>query len=122
MESNKPKEANPVDPGKVAASEEGQSRRELLVKGGKIAAGVGVAALLGNLGNWAQSNAADKEPIKIGILQSLSGTMAISEVSLRDTVMMAVEEINAKGGVMGRMIKPVVVDPASNWDLFAEKA
>jgi urea transport system substrate-binding protein len=122
MESNKPKEANPVDPGKVAAGEEGPSRRELLVKGGKVAAGIGVAALLGNLGNWALSYAADKEPIKIGILHSLSGTMAISEVSLRDVVMMAVEEINAKGGVMGRMIKPVVVDPASNWDLFAEKA
>ena len=85
-------------------------------------AGIGVAALLGNLGNWALSYAADKEPIKIGILHSLSGTMAISEVSLRDTVMMAVEEINAKGGVMGRMVKPVIVDPASNWDLFAEKA
>ena len=122
MESNKPKEANLVNPGKVAAGEEGPSRRELLVKGGKVAAGIGVAALLGNLGNWALSYAADKEPIKIGILHSLSGTMAISEVSLRDTVMMAVEEINAKGGVMGRMIKPVVVDPASNWDLFAEKA
>src|SRR5438270_2638215 len=48
--------------------------------------------------------------------------MAISEVSLRDVVLMAVEEINAKGGVMGRPISPVVVDPASNWDLFAEKA
>ena len=48
MESNKPKEANPVDPGKGAASEEGPSRRELLVKGSKVAAGIGVAALLGN--------------------------------------------------------------------------
>ena len=122
MESNKPKEANPVEPATDTAAEAGPSRRELLVKGGKIAAGVGVAALLGNLGNWALSYAADKEPIKIGILHSLSGTMAISEVSLRDTVMMAVDEINGKGGVMGRMIKPVVVDPASNWDLFAEKA
>jgi len=123
MESNKPDKANPVETDKVAAGEqEGPSRRELLVKGGKVVAGIGVASLLGNLGNWALSYAADKEPIKIGILHSLSGTMAISEVSLRDTVMMAVEEINAKGGVMGRMIKPVVVDPASNWDLFAEKA
>ncbi len=123
METNKPNEASPpvkADP--AAENEAGPSRRELLVKGGKVAAGIGVAALLGNLGNWALSYAADKDPIKIGILHSLSGTMAISEVSLRDTVMMAVEEINAKGGVMGRMIKPVVVDPASNWDLFAEKA
>ena len=122
MEKNKPNEASPVKADNVAASEAGPSRRELLVQGSKVAAGIGVAALLGNLGNWALSYAAGKEPIKIGILHSLSGTMAISEVSLRDTVMMAVEEINAKGGVMGRMIEPVVVDPASNWDLFAEKA
>lgn len=62
------------------------------------------------------------ETAKIGILHSLSGTMAISEVSLKDVVEMAVEEINAKGGVLGKMIEPVVVDPASDWDLFAEKA
>jgi len=48
--------------------------------------------------------------------------MAISEVSLRDAVLMAVEEINAAGGIMGRQVQTVVVDPASNWDLFAEKA
>src|SRR6185295_8599117 len=101
METNKSNGASPpVEADPVAATETGPSRRELLVKGGKVAAGIGVAALLGNLGNWALSYAADKEPIKIGILHSLSGTMAISEVSLRDTVMMAVEEINAKGGVM----------------------
>src|SRR5256885_728709 len=63
-----------------------------------------------------------QETVKIGVLHSLSGTMAISEVSLRDVVLMAVEEINAKGGVLGKKISPVVVDPASNWDLFAEKA
>ena len=56
------------------------------------------------------------------MLHSLSGTMAISETSLRDVVLMAVDEINAKGGVMGKKIEPVVVDPASNWQLFAEKA
>jgi urea transport system substrate-binding protein len=98
------------------------SRRDFLVQSAKATAGVGVAALLGNLGHWALSYAADKEAIKIGVLHSLSGTMAISEVSLRDVVLMAVEEINAKGGMLGRQIKPVVVDPASNWDLFAEKA
>jgi urea transport system substrate-binding protein len=65
--------------------------------------------------------AADKT-VKIGILHSLSGTMAISETVLKDTVLMAVDEINAKGGVMGYKIEPVVVDPASNWPLFAEKA
>ncbi|MFI3247706.1 MAG: urea ABC transporter substrate-binding protein [Rikenellaceae bacterium] len=59
---------------------------------------------------------------KIGILHSLSGTMAISEVSLRDVLMMGIEEINAAGGVMGKQIEPVIVDPASNWDLFAEKS
>src|SRR5690606_19871916 len=60
--------------------------------------------------------------VKVGILHSLSGTMAISETSLKDVVLMAIEEINAKGGVNGKMIEPVVVDPASDWDLFAEKA
>lgn len=60
--------------------------------------------------------------VKLGILHSLSGTMAISEVSLRDVVLMAIEEINASGGVLGKTIEPVVVDPASDWDLFAEKA
>ncbi len=105
-----------------STTEAGPSRREFLAQGGRVVAGAGVAALLGNLGGWALSYAADKEPIKIGVLHSLSGTMAISEVSLRDVVLMAVEEINAKGGVLGRKVQPVVVDPASNWDLFAEKA
>jgi urea transport system substrate-binding protein len=61
-------------------------------------------------------------PIKVGILHSLSGTMAISETALKDTALMTIEAINAKGGVMGRRLEPVVVDPASNWPLFAEKA
>ncbi len=62
------------------------------------------------------------DTIKIGVLHSLSGTMAISETVLKDTVLMAIEEINAKGGVLGKKLEPVVVDPASNWPLFAEKA
>ena len=62
------------------------------------------------------------EPIKVGILHSLSGTMAISETSLKDVALMTIEEINKSGGVMGRQLEPVVVDPASNWPLFAEKA
>src|ERR1043165_3444421 len=66
--------------------------------------------------------AASEDTVKIGVLHSLSGTMAISETSLKDVVLMAAEEINAKGGVLGKKIEPVVVDPASNWDLFAEKA
>ena len=67
-----------------------------------------------------QAQAADT--IKVGILHSLSGTMAISETSLRDVALMAIEEINAKGGVLGKKLEAVVVDPASNWPLFAEKA
>ena len=62
------------------------------------------------------------DTIKVGILHSLSGTMAISETTLKDTALMAIEEINAKGGVLGKKLEPVVVDPASNWPLFAEKA
>src|SRR5687767_4337005 len=65
---------------------------------------------------------AQQKTIKVGVLHSLSGTMAISETVLKDTALMAIEEINAKGGVMGYKIEPVVVDPASNWPLFAEKA
>ncbi len=79
----------------------------------------GAAALAGSsLSAFGQ----DKTPIKVGILHSLSGTMAISETALKETALMTIAEINAKGGVMGRPIEPVVVDPASNWPLFAEKA
>ncbi|HET6247505.1 MAG TPA: urea ABC transporter substrate-binding protein [Tepidisphaeraceae bacterium] len=79
-----------------------------------------LAFVVALVGLAASVNAADV--VKIGVLHSLSGTMAISETSLRDVVLMAVEEINAKGGVLGKKIQPVVVDPASNWPLFAEKA
>lgn len=65
---------------------------------------------------------AQSAPIKIGVLHSLSGTMAISETALRDTVLMMVEYQNSKGGLLGRRLEAVVVDPASNWPLFAEKA
>ena len=64
----------------------------------------------------------DMSPIKVGILHSLSGTMAISETSLKDVALMTIDAINKKGGVLGRQLEPVVVDPASNWPLFAEKA
>jgi urea transport system substrate-binding protein len=66
------------------------------------------------------ANAADT--VKVGVLHSLSGTMAISETVLKDVALMTFDEINASGGVLGRKIEPVVVDPASNWPLFAEKA
>src|SRR5438477_64346 len=62
------------------------------------------------------------DTIKVGVLHSLSGTMAISETVLKDVTLMAIDEINAKGGVMGKKLEAVVVDPASNWPLFAEKA
>jgi len=63
-----------------------------------------------------------EKTVKVGVLHSLSGTMAISETSLRDILLFTFDEINAKGGVLGHTIEPVVVDGASNWPLFAEKA
>ena len=63
-----------------------------------------------------------EDTIKVGVLHSLSGTMAISETTLKDTVLMLVDEQNKKGGVLGRKLEAVVVDPASDWPLFAEKA
>ncbi|SOE51886.1 Urea ABC transporter, urea binding protein [plant metagenome] len=65
---------------------------------------------------WAQ------ETIKVGILHSLSGTMAISETSLKDVALMTIDEINAQGGVLGKKLEAVVVDPASDWPMFADKA
>lgn len=65
---------------------------------------------------------AEDETIKVGVLHSLTGTMAISETTLKDTVLMMIEEQNKKGGLLGKKLEAVVVDPASNWPLFAEKA
>lgn len=65
---------------------------------------------------------AAEDSIKIGVLHSLSGTMAISETTLKDTMLMLIDEQNKKGGVLGKKLEAVVVDPASNWPLFAEKA
>ena len=62
------------------------------------------------------------DTIKVGVLHSLSGTMAISETTLKDTVLMLIDAQNKKGGLLGKKLEPVVVDPASNWPLFAEKA
>ena len=80
-----------------------------------------IALAISTLGLGTAAQAQPAGPIKVGILHSLSGTMAISETVLKDVALMAIEEINAKGGVLGRKIEPVVVDPASNWPLFAEK-
>jgi len=65
---------------------------------------------------------AEEDTIKVGVLHSLSGTMAISETTLKDTMLMLIEEQNKKGGLLGKKLEAVVVDPASNWPLFAEKA
>ena len=81
-----------------------------------------IASALTSIGFSHLSFAQSKEPIKVGILHSLSGTMAISETALKDVALMQIEAINKAGGVMGRKLEPVVVDPASNWPLFAEKA
>ncbi|MEP3667865.1 MAG: transporter substrate-binding protein, partial [Roseibium sp.] len=66
--------------------------------------------------------AAQEDTIKVGILHSLSGTMAISETTLKDAMLMLIEEQNKKGGLLGKKLEAVVVDPASDWPLFAEKA
>jgi urea transport system substrate-binding protein len=82
-----------------------------------LAAAAGLA-----LGLTAALPAKAEETIKVGILHSLSGTMAISETTLKDVMLMLIEEQNKKGGVLGKKLEAVVVDPASNWPLFAEKA
>jgi urea transport system substrate-binding protein len=83
--------------------------------------GLSLAALFAALGATGAA-AQDACPIKVGVLHSLSGTMAISETTLKDTMLMLIEQQNAAGGLLGCQIEPVVVDPASDWPLFAEKA
>ncbi len=75
------------------------------------------AVALGMMSQWVQA----ADTIKVGILHSLSGTMAISETTLKDTMLMLIDEQNKKGGLLGKKLEAVVVDPASNWPLFAEK-
>ncbi|MCF6258068.1 MAG: urea ABC transporter substrate-binding protein [Gammaproteobacteria bacterium] len=81
-----------------------------------IAAAITTASLASTGMAWAE------DTIKVGVLHSLSGTMAISETTLKDTMLMLIEEQNKKGGLLGKKLEAVVVDPASNWPLFAEKA
>lgn len=81
-----------------------------------------IAIACGDKKSKEKSTSGAEGAVKIGILHSLSGTMAISEVSLKDVVEMAVEEINASGGVLDKKVEVEVVDPASDWDLFAEKS
>jgi urea transport system substrate-binding protein len=79
------------------------------------------AGLMLGLASFTGAKAAD-DTIKVGVLHSLSGTMAISETTLKDTILFLIDEQNKKGGVLGKKLEAVVVDPASNWPLFAEKA
>src|SRR6201981_3631003 len=79
------------------------------------------AGLVLGLAGVTGAKAAD-DTIKVGVLHSLSGTMAISETTLKDTVLFMIDEQNKKGGLLGKKLEAVVVDPASNWPLFAEKA
>ncbi|WP_430623898.1 urea ABC transporter substrate-binding protein [Marinimicrobium locisalis] len=80
----------------------------------------GAACTLALAGMSAQAQE-EEDTIKVGVLHSLSGTMAISETTLKDTMLMLIEEQNKKGGLLGKKLEPVVVDPASDWPLFAEK-
>lgn len=82
-----------------------------------VLAGVGVV-----LSSMVSTHALAADTIKVGVLHSLSGTMAISETTLKDTMLMLIDEQNKKGGLLGKKLEAVVVDPASNWPLFAEKS
>ena len=86
----------------------------------KIVKQVGALGVACGMALGAMSAQAE-ETIKVGVLHSLSGTMAISETTLKDTMLMLIEEQNKKGGLLGKQLEPVVVDPASNWPLFAER-
>jgi urea transport system substrate-binding protein len=92
------------------------------MKSGSVLRGIALGLLVLRLVLVAPVARAGEETIKIGILHSLSGTMAISESVLKDTVLMLIADQNKKGGLLGRKLEPIVVDPASDWDVFAEKA
>ncbi|MGR9012348.1 MAG: urea ABC transporter substrate-binding protein [Gammaproteobacteria bacterium] len=83
---------------------------------------LGIAGAIATLSLTAGAANAAEDTIKVGVLHSLSGTMAISETTLKDTMLMLIDEQNKKGGLLGKKLEAVVVDPASNWPLFAEKA
>ncbi len=89
----------------------------------KLIPKITACALTALLGTTSLATAQDcADPVKVGVLHSLSGTMAISETTLKDTMLMLIDAQNAKGGVLGCQLEAVVVDPASDWPLFAEKA
>ncbi len=93
-----------------------------MLKRRNVLAGIAATALAGGALLAGASLAQAQDTIKVGVLHSLSGTMAISETTLKDTMLFLIEEQNKKGGVLGKKLEAVVVDPASNWPLFAEKA
>ena len=97
--------------------------RRTFMKAATVSTMVAVAMLAGCAKKEAEvaAPAAPAETIKVGVLHSLSGTMAISETTLKDTMLMLIDEQNKKGGLLGKKLEAVVVDPASNWPLFAEK-
>ena len=90
-------------------------QRRQFIKAGILSVSILTASVI-------SMSASAADTIKVGILHSLSGTMAISETALKETALMTIADINAKGGVMGKQLEAVVVDPASNWPLFAEKS
>jgi urea transport system substrate-binding protein len=93
-----------------------------MLKRRNVLAGIAASALAGGVWLAGAPLAQAQDTVKIGVLHSLSGTMAISETTLKDVMLMLIEEQNKKGGVLGKKLEAVVVDPASNWPLFAEKA
>ena len=93
-----------------------------MLKRRNVLAGIAATALAGGALFAGTPLAQAQDTIKVGVLHSLSGTMAISETTLKDTMLFLIEEQNKKGGVLGKKLEAVVVDPASNWPLFAEKA
>jgi urea transport system substrate-binding protein len=93
-----------------------------MLKRRNVLAGLAATALAGSALLAGTPLAQAQDTVKIGVLHSLSGTMAISETTLKDTILFLIEEQNKKGGVLGKKLEAVVVDPASNWPLFAEKA
>jgi urea transport system substrate-binding protein len=96
--------------------------RGIDMKSASVLRGIVLGLLVLQLSLVVPAARAGEDTIKIGILHSLSGTMAISESVLKDTVLMLIADQNKKGGLLGRKLEPIVVDPASNWDVFAEKA
>src|SRR3954454_19331691 len=119
--AGKPNQQQAQEPARMSLDEPSLSRRGL----GRLGVAAATLAAFGAVEATTSRPAAAQAAggtIKVGILHSLSGTMAISETTLKDVMLMLIEQQNAKGGLLGKKLEAVVVDPASNWPLFAEKA